>query len=478
MNKIVLVQPPDPPKTQILRDHMGKFGIVQDGSKLFRYDLIPPLDLAYSASLLEKNGFNVNIIDAHTLNLSQQETIQQVKKEHSDLILVNTAAVSIPDDLNFAAKVKNATGVITAVASSYSNLIPKNELPSKKIDLVVHGEMEYTLLELAEKFPEVKKIQGLWYIKDKKIVRNQDRPFIKNLDELPFPAHHLLPMKKYTFHLFKRKPFFTIMASRGCPYKCMYCAYPLCYGNVWRGRSSENVMSELRFLVEKYKIKGLGFRDQVFTFDMKRAERICDSIIKEGIDIEWRCETRVDRLSKKLMIKMKKSGCAGVHMGVESGDPLVLEKIAKVGLSVDRIKKIFREAKEVGLETVAFFMIGFPEETRESISKTINLAKELNSDITWFTAAAPYPGTKLYDLAEKKGWIITKDWKKYSGREVVMRTDNLTEQDIKTALSDAKIMFSGSGMSLVKKGFSRKGISLVLSNPKKVMKYVFSKIRS
>jgi len=476
MSKIVLVQPPDPSGTQILRDHMGKFGIVQQSLSRLQYDLLPPLDLAYSAALLEKKGHEISIIDSPALGLDSSRVLHRIINENPDLIVISTSGVSVDEDLGFAEIIKKETDKLVAVSGLYISLFPEFAL-RRGVDLVIRDEIEYTTLTLSQNLSNFDDIKGLFYMKNGSIVQTPKRSIIKNLDELPFPSYHLLPMENYRYHLLK-KPFTTVLSSRGCPFGCIYCPYPLGYGDIWRGRSPENVLAELKLLVEKFNIKSVLFRDQVFTYDMKRAEKICDGIIQEGLDIEWRCETRVDRLSKNLMNKMKEAGCNGIHLGVESGDPKILKSVAKLGLTIDSIKKVFRDAKEVGLETVAFFMIGLPGETKESISKTFKLAKELKSDITWFTAAAPVPGTKLYELAEKKGWILTKDWKKYSGREVVMRTDNLTEHEIKNALNDAKIMFSSSGMSLIKKGFSRKGISLALSNPKKVMKYVFSKFKS
>ena len=266
-----------------------------------------------------------------------------------------------------------------------------------------------------------------------------------------------------------------MLSSRGCPFGCIYCPYPIGYGDVWRGRSPENVTSELRMLVEEYNIKSILFRDQVFTFDMKRAEEICDGIIREGLDLQWRCETRVDRLEKKLMKKMKKAGCQAIHLGVESGDPNILKNYAKVGLTLERIRKTFKNAKDVGLETVAFFMIGFPGERKESVKKTLELARELNSDINWFTVAAPYPGTKLYDMAKREGWILTENLEKYSGREVVMRTDKLSEEDIKKLLRTAKILFTNDTIESIRKLFSKDGIISTFLGPEYLLKRISDK---
>jgi radical SAM superfamily enzyme YgiQ (UPF0313 family) len=474
MSKIILIQPPDPPQTQILRDHMGKFGILKRSNSIVRDDILPPLDLAYSASLLENYNHEVDIIDSPTLGLTTSQILQRLINEKPNLVIINTSSVSIENDLDFATRVKNVVDGLIAVTGPHVTLFPEIALQRKEIDLVIRDEIEYTVLELSQKLSGFENIKGITYRKNGSIFSTPKRPFINRLNELPFPAYHLLPMEKYSYHLLKKKPFITVLSSRGCPFGCIYCPYPLGYGNIWRGRSPESVLAELKMLVEKYKVKSILFRDQVFTFDMKRTEKICDGIIQADIDIDWRCETRIDRLSKNIMSKMKKAGCVGIHVGVESGDSTILRKTAKVGIEIDRIKKIFREAKVVGLETVAFFIIGLPGETKESISRTLNLAKELKSNITWFTAAVPYPGTKLYELAERKGWILSKDFKKYSGRDVVMRTDNLSEEDIKKALINAKELFS---KDIFKIAFSKNGISTVLSEPNKTFDYIINRLR-
>jgi radical SAM superfamily enzyme YgiQ (UPF0313 family) len=473
LEKIVLVQPPDPEGTVVIRDHMGKFGILEKKTSVTRYDVLPPLDLAYSAALLEKNGFDVSIIDSPTLGLDRSKVLREVVSKSPDLIIVNTSGVTISNDLDLASWLKNTLEIETvAITQTY---MPENILKKNDTDIFIRGEVEYTILELCQKYPNIKKIKGIVYKKDNKFFYNPKRPLIKNLDELPFPAYHLLPMSKYSFHMFKKKNFTTALTSRGCPFGCIYCLYPLGYGDVWRGRSPENVLTELKILTDEYKVKSILFRDQVFNFIPKRTEKICDAMIKEGIDIEWRCECRVDLLSKDLMLKMKKAGCVGVHVGVESGDPTILRNIAKTGISIDVVKRVFNDAKEIGLEALAFFMIGFPGETKESISKTFELAREIKAKQSWFCAVVPYPGTKLYKLAKRKGWILTENLEEYTGRSVVMRTDHLTEEDIREAVDVANVMFSKDNTQLMKSIFSLQGISTALLDPKRAMKFTLGR---
>ena len=279
--------------------------------------------------------------------------------------------------------------------------------------------------------------------------------------------------------MFKQKRFTTALTSRGCPYGCIYCLYPAGYGDVWRGRSPKNVIEELKILEEKHKVRSILFRDQVFNFNIRRAEEICGSIVKEGIDIKWRCEARVDLLPKSLMIKMKKAGCAGIHVGVESGDPVILKAIAKRGISsnhINKIKAVFRDAKEIDLEILAFFMIGFPGETKKSISKTFELAREIKAKQAWFTPIVPYPGTALYELAKSKGWLLTENLEENTARDVAMRTDELTKEDIRKAVDEGNMIFSKDRTQLLKTIFSTQGIYSLLLNPKRALNYTLGRV--
>lgn len=478
MTDLLLVQPPNPPNTQILRDHMGMFGILKKGISLMKNDVLQPLNLAYSASLLEKNGFDVNIIDASAMGYDYEKTLKEIKKENPRLIILNISGVSNDLDLDFSTRIKEFVESKVAVTGPHLTLMPETALKRNNIDFVILGEIEYTVLELSKNLDGFKKINGIAYKKEDKIIRTPNRPFITNLDELPFPAFHLLPMEKYCYSILEKRPFTTILTGRGCPHQCIYCPYPLGYGNFWRGRSVENVLEEMRLLKEEFKIKSLLFRDQVPTFDMKRAEKLYDSMIKEKFDFEWRCETRIDKVSKILMEKMKKSGCVGVHFGIESGDPVILKKIGKdCNINLNLIKKHFKEAKEIGLSTVAYFLIGLPGETKESIEKTFKLAEELKADDTWFNVPAPYPGTKLHEIAKKENWILTEDWSRYSGREVVMRTDKLSEKEIKEMLEKAKLKYSNESQNLFKLFFNFRGMKVAIRNPRPIMGYLIKRIQ-
>jgi radical SAM superfamily enzyme YgiQ (UPF0313 family) len=450
---------------------MGMFGILERTSSAKHYVSFPPLDLAYAASLLESNGFHVEIIDASVLSLDKIGVLKLLSRKEPSLIIINTCGVSFYHDLDFARSIKKITQIPVAIIEPYPGFIHWSGSIFRGFDFVIRREIEYTVLELCEKFPDVEKIKGLIHKKDNKIITNPTRSLIKNLDELPFPAYHLLPVEKYSYDMLEKKPFLTLLTSRGCPFNCFYCTYPLGYGKIWRGRSPENVIEELKLLKKKYKVKSILFRDQVFTFDQSRAEKICEYIIQEDLDVKWRCETRIDCLSKNLMKKMKAANCVGVHIGIESGDTEILKKFGKVGISIEKVKRVFRDAKKIDLELLAFFMIGFPGETKESVQKTFTLAKELNAERCWFNPATPYPGTEFYKMAESKGWLLTKNLERYTSRNVVMRTDLLTEEEIRRFVETGNLLFSKSRKQLLKTVFSRRGIKTAFLDPKRAIKF-------
>lgn len=430
MMETLFIEPPFPPHCTLTRDQAGKFGTLAPRGTVF-----PPLDFAYAAAVLEKNGYEFEIIDAPALNFDVHRVLARVSSEPI-IAVVNTSAISLTNDLKVASLIKEKSPEsLVCVTGSLPSVMPSVALSNKAIDIVIQGEVEYTILELLKALDvgRLQDVHGIAYKKDGAIVESPCRPFNSNLDELPFPAYHHLPINRYYYSLLPKKPFVTMLTSRGCPYGCIYCPYPIGFGSVWRSRSSINVLNEIQYLVDKFNVKSILFKDQVFTFDMKRTEEICEGIVGRGIDIEWRCETRVDKLSEKLMLKMREAGCVGLHVGIESGDSKILSTVAKRGLDIDMIRKIFAKAKDIGIETSAFFIVGLPGETKQSIWKSYKLAREIDPDIVQFTLVTPYPGTKLYNIAEEEGWILIRDWTRYTLLNVVMRTQELSEQDLKDA---------------------------------------------
>jgi len=311
---------------------------------------------------------------------------------------------------------------------------------SEYIDYLVIGEGDYSTVELVDHIlnnKKIKKIKGIGYKEDGKLKITKPRPLIKNIDGLPFPAYHLLPMDKYRAYAIYDvgRNFTTMITSRGCPFHCIYCTSSAVFGHKLRQRSPEKVIQEIQLLKENYGISHLYFQDDEFTINHKRTEKICDLLIESGMDIIWECLSRVDYVDKSLILKMAKAGCKGIAFGTECGYAEGLIRIKK-GITLDQQKRAIKLAKKYGIQARASFMMGFPWESKGEIEKTIKFAKKLNADITYFQMLTPYPGTEVYNEMKQKNLIIKNDWNQYIqhsiiGSEPIIKTMYLNNKQLK-----------------------------------------------
>jgi len=381
----------------------------------------PPLGLAYVASILEREGEEVKIVDSLVDNLTFDDVKKRISAWNPDLVGVSSTTSNIYDALKVAkiAKDLGCKVVLGGVHVTFKDIETLNSFPY--VDFIVRGEGEYTTLDLVrtlEKNVEPKEVLGLTYRWKDVVKRNPSRPFIQDLDSLPLPAYHLLPMEKY---ISEGSRYATMITSRGCPFNCVFCSSSRICGKKWRGRSAEKVADELELLTEKYKVKTVEFLDDTFTLNKKRAEEICDEFVRRKIDIPWACSSRVDTINARLASKLKKASCFVVYLGVESGSQRILNFIKK-GITLSQAERAVRLMKKVGLEVLTSFVLGMPDETVEEAEKTIELAVKLNPEYAQFTIATPYPGTELYAYAEKNNMLLTRNWSKYDTLTPVMKT--------------------------------------------------------
>jgi len=382
----------------------------------------PPLGLAYIASMLEKSGEGVKIIDS----LAENYTFDDIRKEidiwGADVVGVTSTTPTFYDALKVAkiAKECNATTVLGGPHVTFTAKETLSNYPY--VDFVVRGEGEFTMLELVEslkKREEPKSVLGLSYRSKSGVIKeNPPRPPIMDLDALPIPAYHLLPMSKYTFQGLR---FATMVTSRGCPFQCVFCSSSKICGKKWRGRSAKKVVDEMEFLIDKYKVNCIEFLDDTFTFDRKRVIKICEEIISRGIDVNWMCSSRVNLFNRELAFKISSAGCQCVYFGVESGSQRILNLMRK-GITLGQAVKAINLAKEAGINTVASFILGMPDESIDEANSTIEFATRLNPDYAQFTICTPYPGTDLYSYAVKNNWLLTRNWSKYDALTPVMKT--------------------------------------------------------
>jgi anaerobic magnesium-protoporphyrin IX monomethyl ester cyclase len=311
-----------------------------------------------------------------------------------------------------------------------------------EIDVVVRGEGEVTMYVLLERIRNQQpydRVQGTTIRAGNAIIRNPDRPYVVNLDDLPFPAYDTLNLPWY---FPKGKRIAPMITSRGCPYQCTFCSSSRITGKRWRGRSPMNVMQEVTLLRDRYGVQDITFIDDLFTFDYRRVEEICSSMTQEADDIGWTCSSRADIMARhpEMTDWLKAAGCHTLYMGAESGSQRILNRIKK-GIRLSQVISAVKRAKKVGLEVVLSFILGIPGETREDIQSTIDFACKLDPDLAQFTICTPYPGTPMYDEAKEKRWLSVSDWSKFTVLEPIMDLPGLSRDWIKKQLRRAYYRF-------------------------------------
>jgi len=425
MVKITLISPPD--FGSKYREFLGM--------------VVPPLGLAYIAAVLEQHGYKVSIIDAPALNMTYKDIAKTVYREKPDIVGIQALTPTIYNAFNVAKLVRKVLPETTIVMGGYHPTFADIETlkECKEVDVCVRGEGEYTMLDIVkniEKQSDFSRVLGITYRnKSGRIVRNPNRPLIKNLDELPFPARHLLPMDKYMVFGMK-VPATTIVCSRGCPMRCSFCASSAMYGGVVRFRSPENVVAEIEHVKEKYEVKMIAFVDDTFTLFRRWVNRLCDRILEKKLDIIWGAAARVDTLNLQTLIKMKKSGCSTLFFGIESGVEFILKNIGKT-FTLRKVMKVFEWCRKLGIRIIASFALGFPGETLDTIRRTIEFAKKLKPDFVVFSIATPYPGTAFFKECLDKGILKIKDWSKYTLLTPIIETTSLKIEEVKKMLIKA-----------------------------------------
>lgn len=466
-----------------------------------------PLGLMYIAAVLERAGYETEILDAFMTNsefLKIGDTLQvgmpyrkirtEIQRRKPDIL-----GIAVP----FTCQVENAIRigdiakevnpkVLTVVGGPHVTAVPMKFLEeAKNIDIAVIGEGEYVMLDIA-KFLERKKkisdIQGIAYRQDDGAIKqNQLRPFIKDLDELPYPAYHLVDMEQYLsprkieYRSFKDRAV-SMITSRGCPFNCNFCSVHLHMGKIFRAHSVDYVIKHIKYVITKFGVKTIFFEDDNLTFDTKRFEAICDKIIEQAIRFNWETPNgiRADYLTLNLLKKMKKSGCQSMFFGIESGDQYVLDNVIGKRLNLKKVVKVAKMCKEIGLKTAAFYIIGFPGEKRENMLKTVELALRLKQDFDvgmLLHVATPSLGTRLYKECREKGYVdenLTSrafaEVRQTRGMPLI-RTEDFTPSEVKEIAAMAVRRYKK--LSIINL-FKNPGLTLktAVNQPKIVLKFI------
>jgi len=411
--KITLVNPPYPPSVH-------------------SHPPFIPLGIAYLGAVAEQAGHEVTVIDCQAEKLTYEAFRARIARTPSEVIGVTATTLLYKSAMTLITIAKQTQPqAVTMLGGSHGTFWDENalnEYPS--LDIVVRREGEQTFIELLERLQNQSGLSGLLgitYRNKNKITRNADRPFIEDLDSLPFPAHHLIPLKNLKHN---GKILFPLVSSRGCVYWCDFCSTVRMFGRGYRMRSAKNVVDEMQLVHDKYGVDQVTFYDDAFTVDRDRVMTICDELHARKLDMIWDCGTRVDMVDRELMKTMRDAGCIAVWLGVESGSEAILGAMNK-SIKLDQTRLAYKTAHDVGLMTIANVVLGFPGETEQTARETIRFVKELDPDDIGFYVATPYPGTPMYEQVVKNGWLRVTDFDKYDTATPTFETPQLSMERIR-----------------------------------------------
>lgn len=376
----------------------------------------PYLSLAALAAWLRDHDHPVDILDLSVIENPSQALMGKIEVWQPDYVGMTFTTPLYPEAKAMAQLVRSKFPKVKLIAGgAHSTVLPEQVLETTDFDYVVIGEGEQTLLELVDG-EDPAGILGLAYQQEGQAKINDARPLISDINVLPYPAYDLYDIRNYRYSprvTARRSPVAAIETSRGCPFGCTFCNKKI-FGQHFRAKTVKRSVDEMEYLMK------LGYReihvwDDCFSVDLDRVKAICDEIVHRHLRINWCVYNgiRVDRIDQELLEKLKRSGCYRVNIGIESGNQEILNHVHK-GITLDQARFVSKISKKVGIETIGFFMIGLPGETEETIKQTIDLAVELDLDLSKVSIAIPLPGTRLFDEWAMEGRIKTYDWSKYN----------------------------------------------------------------
>jgi anaerobic magnesium-protoporphyrin IX monomethyl ester cyclase len=432
-SKAVVINPPNPTGFSSNKDSMGGFGqLYSDKSPAF-----PPLDLPYLLAYLIGRGHPVEVIEAGAHRWTTAQVVKKISgldRNECPLLLVRTSLPTIDWDLNVCREIRAAlpTGAIALIGPAVPSLLRRVK-DDPTIDFAILGEPDGPAADLMDG-RELASISGLMYRVDGEWRTNAERPFERALDTLPFPRWDLMPVEKYVIPKSStagHARFLPMLSSRGCPFGCSYCPYPVGQGLKWRYRSPQNVVDEMEHLVRNFGVEYILFRDPMFSAKEKRVVEICEEIVRRGLKVKWKCETRVDCLEDETIAAMARAGCAGLNFGVESIDPEIQKGVHRKPIFERDFIRVVNSCRRHGIATFAFFVVGLPGDTLATILNSISFAVRIRANWTQFTVATPFVGTPMYDWAVNQGFLAPEAYRIINAHDTSVGNENLSPTNIK-----------------------------------------------
>lgn len=453
-----------------------------------------PMWLAYAVGYLEKHGHEVLFIDAPADSLTREDVCEKAKDFQPDMTVLEASTPSIYNDIEVSNAIKNVVpDTFTILVGVHVSAVPNQTLEEANggVDAVAVHEFDDTLLELANKLNSINKdsvlkdITGIVYkSKNGIIIENDARPYIENLDKIPMVSEvykkHLNIAPYFYGH--SRHPLIVILTGRGCPFHCTYCVYPqTLVGHKYRKRSIQSIVDEFIYIAKNFPdAKEIMIEDDTLTTDPKRCREFSQALIDaKATSIPWSANSRAD-VDLATMKVMRRANCRLFCVGFESGDQEILDNIKK-SMTLQKIRTFRKNAKKAGIMVHGCFMVGNKGETRDSLQKTLDLAKELNPDTAQFYPIMVYPGTEAFEYFDSKGWITTKDYRKWITDDglhsSVVSNPDLTYEELVAFCDNARKQFylrptyilSKAIQTIVNPGEAKRNIKAAIT----LFKYIF-----
>ncbi|MBF0472613.1 MAG: radical SAM protein [Nitrospirae bacterium] len=407
----------------------------------------PPIAHIWLAAILEQNNIEAYIYDAFATEYDEEDVFRYIDEIKPDIIGFTVFTIAVYDVIYLCKKIKERfPSIYTLIGGYHTTAAVEDLIYEESIDFACVGEGDFTIVELVcaiEKSSDLSTIKGLVYKENGAVLINEKRLLRTDIDNVPILAYKKLNRYKYkpwwTLSEWDDQVFFSTVTGKGCPMDCIWCSIANTEGLKYRCMSAERVITELTYLSKEMGATHISFDDANLTVYRKRIFEICQGIIVNKINIKWSCASTIIHGDDEEMLQiMKKAGCEVIFFGVETGDEDTLKKLKRTNKK--QVKHVIEMCKKIGIKPHCSFILGLPEDTKQTMEETIRFAIELDPESASFSIATPYKGTYIYNDYERKGWLKTKDWRRYGG-SAVFETDNYSAQYLETLYKSAHRRF-------------------------------------
>ena len=435
-----------PALTVLINPHVAGANTFPEGE--FFSCTAPNMGIAYLAAAIEQSGRDVRIVDANAHHFTSEQLAAELKRISPTVVGVTATTTTLLDGFEAVRTAREALpDAFISMGGIHVSRFPVETLAEcPELDAVNIGEGELTIVEMLDVIDagsrDFSRVAGMAYRTDDGTVVTEPRAFIQDLDALPLPARHLLPMELYASGGHPHRTA-SIVSSRGCPFGCKFCAAPFIAGNRYRARSAQSLLEEVDEIVNVYKMDKFEFVDDLFTLDKNRVFEFCRGIKERGYELTWTCSARADTVSLELLRAMAGAGCRIVNYGVESGSQRVLDAIGKRE-TLQQMRDAIRMTHEASMRAWGFFIIGFPDETREEVLCTIDFASELELDYAEFFICSAFPGSPLYEYAAQQALIRKQSWADISYGRANIQNEHMTSWELELLMVEGYRRFYSS----------------------------------